>query len=183
MSSFAGSPCGRLHALRSDDFATLESLDASNRGIEDLTGLEGAAGLQGLFLDRNKITDIAPLAELGSLSVLTLAHNMVEDWAPLAGLNLRYLALDGNSLHELPQLPRGLQHLYLTDNSISDIASLADMQGLVELDVGANSIASLAPLAGQGQLKYLHVNDNQVTDLSPLNFDSLRELHLRNNAV
>ena len=168
-----------------EDLATLASLDASNRGIENLTGLEAAAGLRGLFLDRNRITDIAPLSGLGSLRVLTLAHNMVEDLAPLAAMeSLHHLALDGNSLRDLPPLPlrRHLRYLYLSDNSISDIASLADLY-LYELDVSGNAIASLAPLAGHRGLQYLHVNDNEVADISPLNFEPLRELHLRNNAV
>ena len=118
--------------VREVDFATLPVLDAANRGIEDLTGLEAATGLGGLFLDRNQITDIAPLSELGSVLALSLAHNMVEDLAPLAGMrSLRYLALDGNSLddnslRDLPPLPRYLRHLCLSDNSISDIAPLAN---------------------------------------------------------
>ena len=165
------------------NFTNLRRLDASDRAIEELTGIEGATDLYQVFLDRNRITDIAPLSGLGSLVVLTLAHNMVEDLAPLAGMrSLRYLALDGNSLQDLPPLPSGLQHLYLSDNSISDIASLADLY-LFELDVSGNAITSLAPLGRHGGLRYLHVSDNQVADISPLNFEPLRELHLRNNAV
>jgi len=166
------------------DLATLPSLDASNRGIEDLAGLEGAAALWGLFLDRNKITDITPLAGIRFLNTLTLAHNRLEDLAPLAGMRfLRYLALDGNSLRDLPPLPASLGRLYLSDNSISDIASLAHLWRLIELDVSGNAITSLAPLAGHRYLRYLHVNDNQVADISPLRLESLWELHLRNNAV
>ena len=164
-------------------FATMSVLGAAGLGIEDLTGLEEATGLRGLFLDGNRITDIAPLAGLGLWS-LSLARNMVEDWSPLAAMgSLGSLALDGNSLHDLPPLPSGLQHLYLSDNSISDIASLANVRNLEELDISANAITSLAPLAGHRYLRYLHVSDNQVADISPLNFEPLRELHLRNNAV
>ena len=168
----------------SKGFATLATLDASSQGVEDLTGLEMAQGLRGLFLDRNKIVDISPLAGLGSLRVLTLARNSVEDWSPLAGMDsLYFLALDGNSLCELPPLPSSLWSLYLTDNCLSDIDSLADIRNLVRLDVGGNSITSLAPLAGIRRLAYLHVHDNQVADVSSLNFQPLRELHIRNNVV
>ena len=163
------------------DFATMYLLEASNYGIEDLTGIEGAADLRALFLDRNKISDIAPLAGLRRLHTLTLARNMVEDWSPLAGMRLAYLALDGNSLRDLPPLPSGLLYLYLSDNSISDIASLGNLSYLRELDISGNAITSLPPLTGN--LQYLHLNDNQVADISPLNFWRLRELHFRNNAV
>ncbi len=173
-----------LFAFRIDDLGSLRSLDASDRGIEDLTGLEGAVGLQGLFLGRNRVTDISPLAGLDHLRVLTLAHNGVEDWSPLADMNfLTLLALDGNSLCELPPLPWGFSFLYLTDNCLSDIASLADLVLLNELQLSGNSITSLAPLAGIEGLRYLHVNDNEVADISPLNFASLREIHMRNNDV
>ncbi len=162
--------------------ATMVVLEASSRRIENLTGLEEASQLRGLFLDRNRITDLAPLSGL-ALYALTLAHNTVEDLAPLTAMeSLRYLALDGNSLHDLPPLPAGLEQLYLSDNSISDIASLADLQ-LIELDVDGNSIKSLAPLGGLGGLRYLHASGNQVSDLSPLSFESLKELHFRDNDV
>ena len=172
-----------LYAFLSNDLGSLESLDASDRGVEDLTGLEGAAGLEGLFLDRNRITDISPLAGLGSLRVLTLARNRVEDWSPLAGMNsLRLLALDDNSLCELPPLPSSLYRLYLSNNCLSDIGPLANLW-LWELDVSGNAITSLAPLADARYLEYLHVHDNRVADISSLHFESLRELHMANNAV
>ena len=166
------------------ELATVRVLDASYRDVETLEGIEGAPDLGQLLLDGNSISDITPLAHLGGLFALTLSRNTVEDWVPLAGMNsLVLLALDWTSIGDLPQLPLGLRYLYLADNSISGIARLADMWGLVELDVSGNAITSLEPLAGQGELRYLHVHDNQVTDISPLNFAPLRELHMANNAV
>ena len=168
---------------RSADFAALLRLDASNRGIVDLAGLEAASEIVGLNLDGNEITDISPLAEL-RLGMLTLADNMVVDWAPLAGLTeLRFLALDGNSLLELPPLPPALRHLYLANNSVSDVAALVDLGEIRELDISGNSITSLTPLSGMEHLRYLHVHDNQVADISSLNFAPLRELHMANNVV
>ena len=173
---------GALLANRPDRM--LYILDASNSGIEDLSGLEGAVRhLRTLFLDRNSITDIAPLAGLGSLAALTLSHNAVADWTPLAGMeSLYFLAMDTSSLGGLPVLPSGLSYLYLADNFISDIAGLSDMRNLQELDVSGNEITSLDPLAGI-RLRYFHANDNEIVDLSPVVFSRLRELHVRNNAV
>ena len=174
---------GQWAVFLSGDFASLTSLDVSGRGVEDLTGLEAAAGLRGLFLDRNKIVDISTLAKLGSLRVLTLSHNRVEDLSPLVGMySLSFLALDGNALCELPALPSNLDSLYLSDNCLSDVGTLASVWLRWELDVSGNSITSLAPLAGK-RLRYLHFNDNEVAHISPLNFQFLRELHMRNNAV
>ena len=174
----------RLSRYVTPDLATLVWLDASDLEIENLSGLEGAAGLRLLNLDRNRIMDIAPLAKLGSLRGLTLAHNLIEDWTPLGGMDsLEYLAVDGNSLLEVPPLPPSIRYLYMPHNSISDLGPLTSRRGLVELDLSTNAVVSLLPLTEQRNLKYLHVSGNQVADISPLNFESLRELHLHENAV
>ena len=171
-----------LRTYVTPDLANLKWLDASNLEIENLSGLEGAEGLVLLNLDRNRVTDVAPLAEI-RLSGLTLTHNRgMVDWTPLAGMiDLDYLALDGNSLLEVPPLPPYIKYLYLAENSISDIAPLA-MLLPVELDLSANAVTSLAPLE-QWDLEYLHVDGNQIADLSPLTFERLRELHFANNMV
>ena len=166
-----------------DGLGSLRILDASRRGVEDLTGLEAATEVYSLFLDGNRIADISPLAGL-ALGTLALSYNMVEDWTPLAGMDTLYsLALDGNALRGLPLLPSGLRYLYLADNAIQGVAALADIGGLVEVDVSGNAITSLESLADQSEMQHLHIHDNRVTSVSSLNFTSLRELHMANNAV
>jgi hypothetical protein len=55
--------------ITSDDMAKLTSLDAHERNIQDLSGLEYAVNLQWLDLDGNQITDISPLSGLTNLQV------------------------------------------------------------------------------------------------------------------
>ena len=165
------------------ELSELVRLDVSNRGAEDLTGLELATNLRFLDLGGSDIEDIASLTGL-PLDTLSLRDTGIEDVALLADMDqLVYLALDGNLIRDLPTLPDRLTSLHLTDNSISDITPLANLHGLRELRVSGNSITSLSPLTGMRWLRYLHANDNQVTDIAPLNFQSLAELHLSNNAV
>ncbi len=166
-----------------DDLSELVRLDVSNRGAEDLTGLELATNLRFLDLGGSNIEDIASLTGL-PLVELSLRDTGIEDVALLADMDrLTYLALDGNLISDLPTLTDQLWSLHLTDNSISDITALANLHLLGELRVSGNSITSLSPLAGMRYLRYLHASDNQVTDIAPLNFESLAELHLSNNAV
>ena len=190
--------------ITAKEMSGISALNASNLGVEDLSGLELLTGLKRLDLRGNAIADIGPVAAMVSLTflhldgnhlkdiaplaglplqALSLRDNKIEDLGPLAGMNLEWLALDGNSIRDLAALPGGLGYLYLTDNSISDIGALASMRWLTELRLNGNSIASLTPLASMRLSSYLHINDNQVADLTPLNFDSLVELHIRNNAV
>src|SRR3972149_1911238 len=55
------------------DMLGLTSLDASSKGITNLTGLEYGTNLTYLRLYNNTITDISPLAGLTSLTWLYLA--------------------------------------------------------------------------------------------------------------
>ncbi|MXY28857.1 leucine-rich repeat domain-containing protein [Candidatus Poribacteria bacterium] len=53
----------------------LKHLTASERGIENLTGLEHASNLRNLNLQRNVISDISPLSGLTQLTVLLLGSS------------------------------------------------------------------------------------------------------------
>jgi len=60
------------------DMLGLTYLDAHNKGIVDLTGIEHAGNLAALNLSVNHICDISPLAGLTNLAVLNLCHNPLD---------------------------------------------------------------------------------------------------------
>ena len=66
-------------------------LEAPEKGIKDLTGLEKCKNLAQLKLTKNQITDLKPLKDLTNLESLDLADNAIKDIAPLA--NLKGLAV------------------------------------------------------------------------------------------
>ncbi len=77
----------------------LTTLDASDKNIIDLTGLEHASQLTELYLDENQISDITPLAQLTQLTRLSLRENQISDVTPLAGLiSLKLLRLLNNPI-------------------------------------------------------------------------------------
>ena len=57
----------------------LRFLDAGNRQLRDLTGLEVAENLEVLVLRQNLIEDISPLANLPNLVRLDLSDNQIND--------------------------------------------------------------------------------------------------------
>ena len=57
-------PSGDIYA---SDMETLQQFGASGLGISDLTGLEYAVNLEGLYLSENEIASLAPLAPLVKL--------------------------------------------------------------------------------------------------------------------
>ena len=70
---------------------SLETLTASSKSIEDLTGCEHMTSLTSLDLQDNQITDVTPLSKLSSLVTLRLANNTILDTSPLYQLTRRNL--------------------------------------------------------------------------------------------
>ena len=87
------------------DLEGLTRLDASKRGIADLTGMEYCTDLESLSLPGNKITDLSPLSQLVNLEELNLSHNEITDLSPLSQLvNLKELRLGSNEITDLSLL-------------------------------------------------------------------------------
>lgn len=104
-----------------DDMLDLFFLDASNRGIVDLTGLEYATNLLELGLANNEINDITSLSGLTSILWLDLGHNQIRNISELSGLT-------------------NVVSLFLNDNQISDISALSEFYFLFLLDLRHNPL-------------------------------------------
>ena len=73
---------------------SLETLDASNRNIANLTGCEYMTALTSLDLSSNQITDVSPLSKLYSLGTLMLDGNPILDTSVLRELERRGTTID-----------------------------------------------------------------------------------------
>ena len=109
------------------DMWMLTKLDADNKGIKDLMGLEHAHNLIFLNLDRNTISDVSALAELTQLRDLFASDNQISDITPLSALTL-------------------LERLYLRRNQISDASPLIGLVNLRRLHLQGNPIKAKKPL-------------------------------------
>ena len=137
-----GAPVTRETMLR------LTELNASERGVTDLTGLGYAHNLRWLTLVYNKIADLTPISDL-RLESLRMWENAVSDLSPLAGM-------------------RSLTLLDLGYNHISDIFALANLTNLEWLELQGNRITDVTPLAGLTSLRQLWVTENRIADHSAL---------------
>ena len=143
--------------ITADEMATLTNhLDANNRGIKDLTGLEAATGLDDLGLNDNLISDISPLAGLIRLRHIELENNAISDLSPLEGLI-------------------NLEHLRFAHNLITDLSPLQGLINLRGIALHHNAIYDLSPLAGLIKLEWIGMSHNPLADLTPL--DGLTNLH------
>ena len=165
----------------------LPHIFAFDAQIRDLTGLEFATNLDGLWLADNMVSDIAPLAGLTNLTSLGLGNNPITDISALAGLtNLKALNLAFNAITDISPLASltNLTDLTLAFNPITDISSLAGLTNLKKLGLDGNAITDISPLAGLTNLKALNLGYNTIADISPLaGLTNLTDLWLRSNAI
>lgn len=116
---------GPSDPITKEALADLESLDASNRGIKSLEGLEHCQKLKVLDLSQNELDDTDDTAVLARLWVLT---------------KLEVLDLSGNNLHShslfwLWRLGR-LKRLDLSDNNITGVRGLLRLFRDPRVDAG-----------------------------------------------
>ena len=160
----------------------LEVLELQSNLIEDITSLKNLTHLIHLHLNDNQITDINPLANLTNLTHLGLSRNQITDIRPLVNLtNLIDIGLTGNQITDIRPLV-GLIHLEelaLNGNQIVDISPLTNLINLRSMELSANQIRDLGPLAGLIYLESLGLNRNPISDISPLaNLTNLKILLL-----
>ncbi len=154
-----------IGAITDEELRSLTSLEATNKGITDLTGLEYCINFTNLNLEGNAINDIKPLAGLTSLSQLNLKNNRINDIDPLSNLT-------------------EIKNLTLEQNRISNIKPLANLVNLTYLNLSSNQIRDITPLSSLGNLLTLGLRDNQISDISPLaEFTRLNDLNLENNQI
>ena len=162
--------------LTQADMLQLGNLDASNRQIKDLTGLEYAIHLTVLYLSQNEISNLTPLAGLSRLESLSLWGNPISDLSPLANLTqLRGLDLGTCQISDIAPLANltRLGWLHLHNNQIEDITLLAKLTRLADLWLQSNRIVDVSPLANLTMLEELRIDNNRITDRSPLSVLSI----------
>jgi internalin A len=144
------------------DMVFLKELNASGRGISDLTGLEYATNLAFLNLGEFYYYWVWPPE---------LRTNQIEDITPLTGLiRLKSLNLSNNQISDISALSdiTALETLILYNNKITDISALSDLSNLTSLDLERNQITDITPLSGLTNLKSLELSSNLIADTSAL---------------
>jgi hypothetical protein len=157
--------------LLSSDLAGVSEIQANDRGIHSLDGLQYCVSLIRLNIRGNAVTDLSPLTSLAQLTDMDASSNDISDLQPLADKgSLMNLSLGDNAIHDLGPLQalQGLNVLYLNGNEITDIAPVAGCFRLNHLFLADNQISDLGPLTGLVYLANLDLARNAIADLAPL---------------
>ncbi len=196
--------------ITAEEMERLRRIDARNRGIQDVTGLQFATNLSRLDLNHNQISNLSPIAGLVELRELIFPNNPISDLSTLKGLtNLIHLqffntlvsdlspvtglinlkSIDirggdiGRDLSPLAGLTK-LEQIVIGGANLSDLTPLAGLTGLKKLDLWGNDISDLSPLAGLTELRSLHLENNNISNLSPLaGLTNLRWLVVHHNKI
>ncbi|MDD5043110.1 MAG: leucine-rich repeat domain-containing protein [Patescibacteria group bacterium] len=162
-------------------------LDAGDKDIQYLGGIECLTALTLLNLWSNQISDISPLSNLTALTDLDLKNNQISDISPLSNLTaLTTLNLLSNQISDISPLSNltALTMLYLWDNQISNISPLSNLTALTMLYLRVNQVGDISPLSNLTALTILDLWGNQISDISPLsNLTALTDLDLKNNQI
>ena len=182
--------------ITQQEMLRLRDLDASQREITDLTGVEFASNLIGLFVNGNwtvnssssaSSLDLSPLSNLTELKVVFIHRVRLSDITPLAKLTqLKGLILVQNGIRDITPLAGlvNLDRLTLLENPIADLSPLADLTQLKELQIRAGRVTDITPLANLTNLVMLNLHGNQIVDISPLaSLTQLEKLAIDSNQI
>ena len=152
------------------DMARLERIEADERGISDLRGLEAATNLEEIEFRRNSISDLSPLRGLTQLNNIKLRGNRITDVSPLAGLiNVNWLGLEENAITNLSPLVRlvKLNGIGISDNPISNISHLSSLRSLEGIEARNTLITDFSPLAELPRFRWIEFGHDRRIDVLP----------------
>lgn len=173
--------------LTEQDLLGLTHLDAPNRNIKAIDGLEGAVNLISLGLERNGLTNFALPPQLTNLVTLDLSFNaLVHCVIPSEATNLTSISLGDNRLTDLnlPGTLSSLVNLNLDDNGLASFNLSSNLTSLMVFDIGFNSLTQLTIPSGMTNLAILIASGNQLTNFNvPDDMTGLTQLELHINQL
>ncbi len=183
--------------IRPTDVSGLRWLDAADRSVVDLTGIEHFTSLSQLDLADNQIQDLSPF--LGLTAAQQAARDADFDGSGMVGFpdfslfaeafgseDSRY-DLNGNGRVDFSDFERFARAfgrpvlivLNLSGNQIRDLSPIAKLTSLINLDLSNNQIGDVSPLMDLELLIDLNLENNPFSDISALkHLTSLRRLNL-----
>ncbi|CAB3767633.1 leucine-rich repeat domain-containing protein [Paraburkholderia humisilvae] len=174
--------------LTDDDLSKLTVLNAAERGISDLTGINYCVNLVKADLSLNPIKTLEPLTPLAKLAWLSIqgcnAASGALDMTPLQSLAaLRYLNVAEDYLSTIDPIPQlvNLESLILDGNAlVPDEMKKLVFPNLIHLDVADGQFTDLSFVSGMPKLRHLGVPYcYRVSDISALTtLPDLRELNM-----
>lgn len=164
------------------------NINAANKNITDLTGLEYCTNLYNLNLSNNNIINIEPLENLRLLWTLDLSHNNIKDVSALKKSGkVAYLNLSYNAIEKITEFPNidYCAAVDLSNNNISDISGIKSIKAstLESLDLGYNNIEDLSSFPSWLIVMNLSLNNNNISNIEALALTGWGSLDISHNKI
>ncbi|PGL56977.1 NEAT domain-containing protein [Bacillus cereus] len=156
--------------ITKEDLLKVKSLivvEAKNKGIQDVSGLEYMTNLENLTLEEVKLENTQFISKLRQLKSLSITYGEIEDIGPLDELE-------------------HIENLSLRNNKISDLSPLSQMKKIKMLDLNSNYIKDITPLFTVTSLRTLTLANNQISNANLAGIEQLKNvknLSLSNNGL
>ena len=119
-----------------EEMKGLRRLEANNRYIRDLTGLQSATNLGFLSIKYNQISDLSPIRDLMELNDLRADENPLSDISAVSGLT-------------------NLTELEFDYSQVADLSPVSGLTNLVHLEFDSTQVADISPIRDLTELRYL----------------------------
>lgn len=174
--------------VTSMELASIEKLDISSNGIQNINGLQYATNLEILNTDNNNIRDFSALNDLTNLSVLHVDNNGLNNLDAFKGLKqLRELTVNKNNLTNLAPIYdfTHLTNLEAANNQLTDISALSNLMELKRVILDKNQLYDISPVKNLINLNVFSAYENHITnDISIFSsLINLTELTIYNNLI
>jgi formylglycine-generating enzyme required for sulfatase activity len=170
--------------LTESDMLQLTVLNAHDRNISNLAGLETARNLSTLLLYSNHLTNFSA-PTLTNLASLNLSGNLLTNISlPNGASNLFSLIIRDNPLTTLalPAGYKGLEELDLSNDQLTTFSLPSSYTGLGLLDLSFNTLTNLSLPAGLTNLDTLRLSGNLFAEFAPpAGLTRLTQLYLDQN--
>jgi internalin A len=152
--------------------AVTGTIDFSNSGINDATGIQYFTGINTIYATGNNLVAFPDISGLVNLKYLHINSNYLTSLPSLNNLtNLLYLICSNNQITLIPNLTNNtlLKQLIVFNNKLTSLPSLNTLSDLRKIDLGGNNITSLPDLSNQTLLEELLFSGNKIDSIPPLN--------------
>ncbi len=173
--------------LTGQDLLSLTNLNARDRNVRSIDGLDAARNLVSLDLQINRLSNLSFPGGLTKLERLDLSVNPLTNCFFPSGLtNLTSLILESAGLTNLtlPADLTRLNNLDLEGNQLTSFNQLSNLTGLIALDLGFNSFTSFSLPGGLTNLSTFYFAGNPLTNVTlPPGLAGMTELNLSQNLL
>lgn len=152
------------------------TLNANNKNISDVTGIEEFINLNALLLTSNQISNIN-LSNNTKLKIISISGNQLTSLDVSKNIKLETLRCSFNNLSNIDLTQNTLlEGLYITNNKLSNL-NLQNNSSLINLICSENQITSIN-LGSLTEIKDFNINRNKLSSLDVSKLVKLTKLQV-----